>query len=149
MIRLKESYGYGYRLFDTETGKYVANTPESRREALFCLLVANEIKLAKKDVSNDQYSVEKIAKYYGETLYLYSNMEFDTKIFKSFKNRLDENFALYGLLDKEENEVLAYSVLKDQQNEKTKANVFDIYALKEEYKYLNNKIFANQEEKEL
>ena len=100
------------------------------------------------DMSVDShYSIETITKYYGEALSLYGHVEFNATNCKSFKNRLDDKFALYGLLDKEENEALTYSVLKDQQDEKTKANVFDIYALKEKYKHLNKKILEKEPER--
>ena len=150
MLKMKESYGYGFRLFNTETGKYVEDTAENRREALFCLLVEHEIKLTQKGMAkDDHYSVEKIANYYAEALYLYRNVEMDDVHFKSFKNRLDENFGLYGLLDKEENQVLAYAVLKDQQNEKTKASVYDFDKLKNKYESLDEKIFAKELEQVL
>ena len=147
MIKVVESFGGGYRLMDTNTGKYLQNNAENRSRAMFCMLLENE---ASKSVKSREYrySVEELANFYGTALYEARGLE------KISNLELEEFIYIFdrkvGINKLEKSEVfvnLAEDVLKDQQNEYSMTNIYDVETLKHDYKFMDEKIF--EEEKEL
>ena len=147
MIKVVESFGGGYRLMNTNTGKYLQNNAENRSRAMFCMLLENE---ASKSVKSRKYrySVEELAKFYGTALY-------EARGLKKLSNlELEEFIYIFdrkvGIDNLEKSEVfvnLAKDVLKDQQDEYSMTNIYDVETLKHDYKFMDEKIF--EEEKEL
>jgi|GEM_PF-4700220 len=146
MIKVKERYDSDFRLYDTETGKFVPNNAENRSRAMFCLLVACEASKEEKG-KDDRLSVEQLANMYGTVLYEYRHLDKLTNAeLDAFIYRFDRKIGLGKLADDERFEKLALCVLKDQQDQYTETNIYDVETLKYDYAYMDKYIFAEKEE---
>ena len=143
MIKYKERFEDDWRLFDTETGKYVKNTAENRSRAMFCLIVATEAKKDQK-TEDDRYSVEELANIYGTVLYECRHLKrLSTIDLEALIYRLDSKIGLGALASDERFEGLAAKVLLDQQKDSTWTTKENIETLKNDYSYMDNYIFEN------
>ena len=147
MIKIKTRSGNDYRLFDTETGKYVLFTAENRSKALFCLLIQNEIKKPNKNPLY-RHSVGELADIYKEQLDLTVSEKLTTLSLETFLYKLDRKIGLDELIHDDKFIKLSLCVLQDQKSESTRTYSDNIKTLKQEYKHLNNLIFADEELKE-
>lgn len=149
MIEIKDSYGFGYRLYDKETGKYVANNAGNRFNALFCALLKNELNKPRKA---KLHSVEEIGKIYESGLLQASseNINAATEGFLFYENyQLDLDEKLFY---KNENVIrLIYQVMNDHWNndEFRESEYGRIQAMVHNYKYMDKLIFGKEEEKTL
>lgn len=149
MIKLKERYDSDWRLFDTESGKFVPNTPENRSRAMFCLMVACEANKAQKG-RDERYSVEELANLYGTVCYEYRHLKKITLTdLESFIYRLDSKIGLGKLANDERFVRLSLCVLKDQQDEFSQTNIYDVETLKQDYGFMDRYIFAQDKKEEL
>ena len=151
MILFKERFSGDFRLYDTKTGKYVQNNPETRSRALFSYLVMNEVKKAQKGAKKeDLYSVTELANIYGKTTYEFRGLEKVARLqYEAFEYVLERRFGAEKLLKRNIIKQLAFHVLQDQQDEYSMTNIFDVETLKNDYGYMNKEIFKNVEEKTL
>ena len=143
MIKFKERFEDDWRLFDTETGKYVQNTAENRCRAMFCLIVATEANKENKG-EDDRYNVEELAEIYEATLLENRHLKNPSRIdLEKFIYRLDSKIGLGNLAADERFEGLAAKVLLDQQKDSTWTTKENIETLKNDYSYMDNYIFEN------
>lgn len=146
MIEIKESYGFGFRLYDSETGKYIQNNADNRSRALFCALLQNEANKGK--AHKEKHSVEEIANVYENALIQSKcdNLNEAVDGFLFFANhQLDlDKKGFY----KNENLIrLIYLVMNDQKDEKKQTGFDSIQAMANDYKFMNKKILGKAEEK--
>lgn len=149
MIKYKERFEDDWRLFDTETGKYVKNTAENRSRAMFCLIVATEAKKDQK-TKEDRYSVEELADIYGTVLYESRHLNRLSIVdLEAFVYRLDSKIGIGALASDERFEKLALCVLADQQKETTQTTKENLDTLKTDYSFMDNYIFEETKEETL
>ena len=146
MINLKDSYGFGYRLFDTETGEYVINNAKNRNEALFCSLLQNEIKRGKdiREGKNDYVflkSVDQILWDYYTCLEEATKYPLNAGTLKDFITDLNKNFRIKDLKRDENFNQLAYCVLEDQHDENKRLNGYEVEKISEKYAKYDRVIF--------
>ena len=154
MISLKESYGFGYRLFDTETGGYLQNNAKNRNEALFCTLLQNEIKKGNdiREGRTDNVflkSVDQLLWDYFRCLEDAKKYSLDMHTLKDFITDLNKNFRIKNLKNNEDFKKLAYSVLEDQYDENKRFNGYEVELLSEKYAKYDKVIFNDKEDKTL
>ena len=148
MIKLKQRFDSDWRLFDTESGKFVPNTPENRSRAMFCLLAANEVQKGQSGWQ-EAHSVEELANIYGTVLYQFRHIEkIDRVYFDAFVCRLGMKIGIGHLAEDKKFQKLALCVLKDQQDEYSMTNIYDVETLKQDYGFMDKYIFA-EEKKEV
>ena len=137
MIELKERFEKDWRLFDTETNKYVKNTPENRNRAMISALITNELK---KDGKHN--TVEEVVYAYYKALYAVKNAPVNFKTLNRFLLALDEKLYIVGSLeDNKAFQKIALCVLKDQKDEKTALDFTDLAKYATEFSHLNQKLF--------
>ena len=144
MIEIKDSYGFGYRIYDKETGKYIANNSENRIKALFCALLKNELN---KPHKTKLHSVEEIGKVYKDALTQSTcdnlNEAVDGFLFyTNYQLKLNHK-AFY----RNENVIrLVYQVMNDQKDDKKKIDDNKIQALVDDYKYMDKHLISQEKE---
>lgn len=145
MIKLKERYD-DYRLFDTETGEYVKNTAKTRSEALFCVLLQNEIDKADTN-PNNLHDVRTIGIALENSLCppapAQKNDIEEINTFLFFANSYLDLNAKY--FEDKRFLRLALDVIKDQKEEKTETSPDYISKLVNKYKDVNNEIYKHCE----
>ena len=143
MLRMLESYGYGYRLYNPKTRKYVDDNAKNRARALFGEIVVCEAKKTPKDYES-RYSVQELLGIYRKAVFWHkfetpgktTRLDLETFIYE-----LDSEIGLGNLAQDENFERLALRVLRDQQNQNTLTNVYDIEDMEKEYIFMNKYIF--------
>lgn len=149
MIKLKESYGFGFRLFDDQTGEYVRNTADNRSEALFCALLESEAKKPYKDEPFRLHTVSETAKIFFDFLKTSETPHLvDERLVREFVRGCDAVWEINGLKDDENFQKLVFCVLNDQRDENKATNAYDIENFSRKYEYMNNEIFGKEEKQE-
>ena len=140
MIRIKEKHKDDYRLYDTESGKFVPFTAENRSRALFCYLVDCESKKENKNPGY-RYSVEELADIYYKQLVETIPEKLTGTICDKFVYKLHREIGIVDLLEDETFNKLVLCVLSDQKSEQKRTTEQNIETLKKDYEFMNEKIF--------
>ena len=135
MIAIKERFEKDWRLFDTETNKYVKNTPENRNKAMISAFIENELKKEGK-----RNAVEQVVYAYYKALETTKKDPVNFKSLNRFLLALDEKLYINSFNESKPFQKLALCVLKDQKDEKTALCFDDLAKYAEEYQHLNKKL---------